>query len=337
VSDAQRRFACLLALQEECGGAIPFHRWMAAALAHPEYGYYTTGIRDIGRRGDFTTWPVLDDGLGKAIAAWVRECRQAGASRSVIEIGAGNGLLARAVNKAFPFWSRLDYHIVDISGPLRKEQMKNLRGYRVTWHESITDALRATKGRVTIFSNELVDAFPCRVLRKAEDGWEELHLRVTPQQFHTIWQPGAVAQSTALAMDFPVGQIVEVHESYREWCREWLPLWREGRMLTIDYGSTCADVYHRRPGGTLRAYAHQQKFTNMEIFRGFGKRDITADVNFSDLQAWGEDMGLTTDTLQPLAEFVGDHLSPDAPAAEFLRQPGGAGEAFMALLQTRKI
>lgn len=331
MSDAQRRFAYLLQLQEECGGAIPFDRWMGAALAHPEYGYYTTGIRDIGRRGDFTTWPVLDDGLGKAIAAWIRT----GGSRSVIEVGAGNGLLARAVNKAFPFWRRLDYHIVDISGPLRKEQQKNLRGFRVTWHESIIDALTATKGQATIFSNELVDAFPCRVLRKAAEGWEELHLQVTPQQFHTIWKPGAVADSTALAEDFPPGQIVEIHESYRAWGRDWLPLWKAGRMLTIDYGATCRDVYHRRPGGTLRAYAHQQKFTDMEIFRGFGRRDITADVNFSDLQQWGETLGLRTDALVPLADFVGDHLSPDSPVAEFLRQPGGAGEAFMALTQTR--
>ena len=90
--------------------------------------------------------------------------------------------------------------------------------------------------------------------------------------------------STVFPQPWPVGQRVEVHESFRVWLRAWLPGWNSGVMLTIDYGDTCPALYRRRPRGTLRAYAHHQRLEGREIYGAFGLRDLTADVNFSDLQ-----------------------------------------------------
>jgi SAM-dependent MidA family methyltransferase len=45
----------LAKLQDECGGSIPFDRFMEAALYHPDLGYYAKRIRTVGARGDFTT------------------------------------------------------------------------------------------------------------------------------------------------------------------------------------------------------------------------------------------------------------------------------------------
>jgi SAM-dependent MidA family methyltransferase len=159
----------LAKLQDECGGSIPIDRFMEAALYHPDLGYYTKRIRTVGARGDFTTWPGLDSSLARAVAAWLRE-RPLG---HVIEAGAGTGRLAAQVLHHLG-WARrwrTTYHIVEISPVLREEQRKTLKGRRIVWHDSMADALRAAGGRANIFSNELPDAFPCRVFVRQAGSW----------------------------------------------------------------------------------------------------------------------------------------------------------------------
>ena len=64
----------LAALFEQNGGAIPFERFMAEALYHPDFGYYTRHIRTVGgSRGDFATSATLSELLGEAIAAWIEQ------------------------------------------------------------------------------------------------------------------------------------------------------------------------------------------------------------------------------------------------------------------------
>jgi len=48
-------------------GAIPFEAWMEAALHHPRYGYYARQVRDVGRRGDFSTAATLHPALSDSV------------------------------------------------------------------------------------------------------------------------------------------------------------------------------------------------------------------------------------------------------------------------------
>ena len=48
----------------------PFEEFMRRALYDPERGYYARRITGVGRRGDFTTAPMLSAAPAKAIAAW---------------------------------------------------------------------------------------------------------------------------------------------------------------------------------------------------------------------------------------------------------------------------
>jgi len=99
-----------------------------------------------------------------------------------------------------------------------------------------------------------------------------------------------------------------------------------GRMLTVDYGDEMPGLYHRRPAGSLRAYAHQQRLTGSEIYTALGRRDITADVNFTDLKAWGEGLGWQTISSSTLKTWLeGFAILP----AE-LHEPA---EAFRVLVQ----
>jgi SAM-dependent MidA family methyltransferase len=123
----------LQTLQSELGGSIPFERFMREALYNPAFGYYSTRIHTVGRRGDFSTMATLDRSLAKGIAEWIHEKK----IRDVIEVGAGSGQLARDVLDALGWWRRrnLRYHIVEISPPLREAQRSLLKGCRVEWHE----------------------------------------------------------------------------------------------------------------------------------------------------------------------------------------------------------
>lgn len=317
-----RATAHLLALQEELGGTLPFERFMREALTHPEFGYYTARIRDVGARGDFSTFATLGNSLAQFIARWIVEYK----ARDVIEVGPGNGQLAAQILGELGWWRRrsVRYHLVDVDGPLRAAQDQRLRGFRVQRHPDLASALRATGGRAWIFSNELPDAFPCRVFELTPEGWLELHLRLGPDGIREVLLPTTLPDSTAFHGDFRPGQRVEIHESYHDWLRGWAPHWTSGAMLTIDYGDPMPTLYHRRPAGTLRGYAHHQRLTGHEIYQAPGRLDLTADVNFSDLEKWGENLGWTTTRHSTLDKFL-----PATTDPKFLE----AAKAFRVLEQ----
>ncbi|MDR2462614.1 MAG: SAM-dependent methyltransferase, partial [Verrucomicrobiales bacterium] len=143
------------------GGRMTFEQFMAAALYHPDFGYYARNIRTVGRTGDFSTSGMLHPLLARAVARWVAEYgRKTGVWR-VIEIGPGSGQMAVWVRRALPLTARwrVKFHLVETSTVLRERQ-RELLGGGARWHDSVRDALRECGGRALIYSNELVDAFP---------------------------------------------------------------------------------------------------------------------------------------------------------------------------------
>lgn len=298
---------------------------MEAALYHPEFGYYTKRARGIGRAGDFSTWPGLHSSLARAVAAWLR----ANPTRHFIEAGAGTGELAAGILKHLGFFQRIrtTLHIVEISPVLRAAQEKLLKGKRVVWHHDMNDALAAADGCANIYSNELPDAFPCRVFVRACGQWKELGLKIDGNSAREVLRNCELPDSSSLQGEPPDGSRVEVHDSYRRWLGSWSALWKRGRMLTIDYGSVMPGLYHRRPAGTLRAYAHHQRLTGTDVYASFGHRDITADVNFTDLENWTRGLGWKTINRSSLTSFI----RSQCPRAALDSQMTEAGESFQAL------
>lgn len=282
-------------------GPVSFERFMHDALYNPQTGYYSRRIRGVGRRGDFSTWATLDRSLATGIASWIRGRK----IRHVIEIGAGDGSLARAVLRELGWWRRvrLSYHIVEVSTPLREVQERSLKGFGVVWHQTPAEALHALGGKASIFSNELPDAFPCRVFEKSIDDWQELHVEMIDGVPHECLRSCKLPDSTVFGCNIVPGARVEVHESYRRWLGEWASAWKAGEMLTIDYGDMVPRLYHRRPAGTVRAYLAHQMLVGPDILLAPGTRDLTADVNFSDLEKWGEELGWKTVGQGTLHEF----------------------------------
>lgn len=258
---------------------------MSRALHDPVRGYYARNIRGIGARGDFTTAPHLSEAPAKAIATWLTRALRKTKTRHVIEIGPGLGILTAQVIRRLPLLTRLrtTFHLVESSRALA-EQQKALFGNRVSHHTSILDALQSCSGKAVIFSNELVDAFPVRVFRKTPEAWQELALDGSMNE--VLLPPAELPPSSVFSIEFKQGQTVEVHDAYRIWLESWLPFWKRGEMLTIDYGDTVENLYQRRPQGTLRAYLLHQCLNGSAVFDNPGLQDLTADVNFTDITKW---------------------------------------------------
>ena len=305
---------------------------MARALFDPQRGYYTRNIKTVGSRGDFSTSATLSPSLGLGIAAWLKsESRIQPHVRHIIEIGAGDGSLMQAVCKSLGWWTRrrFTFHIVETSPVLREQQQKRLGG-TVHWHSDIESALLAAEGHAFIYHNELLDAFPASLVQ-----WN-----ATEQRWLEVWVPeslhphdfDAAHFSVLRHTTFPDRQRCEIHPSIRDWLRNWVPLWKSGAMLSIDYGDDFPQLYHRRPHGTLRAYLLHQRLTGADIYANPGRQDITADINFTDYRAWLAELGIEEASYQTLAEFLIPHGAPPQ-----LLDPDGAGSAFKCLVHRRRL
>ncbi|MEX1118195.1 MAG: SAM-dependent methyltransferase [Terrimicrobiaceae bacterium] len=326
MNDAEGRRAFLGALFREGGGSIRFDRWMQEPLYHPDLGYYTANIRDIGARGDFTTWPVFEDSLAAGMARWLQARRPPSGAWNVIEVGAGTGTLALAVLRQLGRWKAPHYHLVEISPVLRDRQKKRLRWRKASWHSDLKSALESVGGHAFLISNELVYAFPCRVFRRTAGGWEELFVGVQGGQAVERWQAaGDLPDSSAFDHDWNPGQRIEVQESFRQWIARWSPSWKSGAMLVIDYGATSPAVYRQRPQGTLRAYAHHQRLEGPGVLAAFGRRDITCDVNFSDVSRFASQAGIACHPPVTLGTFLA------GTASGRLLEAGGAADQFQVM------
>ena len=344
------------------GGSISFERFMREALYHPRFGYYARQVRTVGAGGDFSTSATLHGALGKAVAAWAARRRAELGWRSpwhLVELGGGGGQLAEEVLRALGWWAGhgVRYHIVERSETLRREQRARLaRWPRVAWHEDIEAALRAAAGRALVISNEFVDAFPC--VRLEWDGvgaWREVRVGWRPDSASfaeclSNWEtpPEAAGSGSAVfARNDPAalaaGQRVEWHHEYLRWLQGWTPHWRQGALLTIDYGDELPALYYRRPAGTVRAYFRHQRLTGPEIYARPGRQDLTADANFTDLKRWGAALGLTETGYCDQAAFLRRWLPPGylrrrehEPRLAFLLDGAGAGGVFKVLEQQRR-
>ncbi len=317
--------AALGELIHEAGGAISFERFMAFALHDPTHGYYARRIAAVGTRGDFTTTAEISPALAKAIASWASAALKHHRVRHLIEVGPGNGTLAAAVWKNLPpllRW-RTQLHLVDSSSPLREIQRRHPALRRAQLHADLPSALQACDGHAIIYSNELLDAFPCRVLRHHGNSWQELHLTATAQTLSEIWcdiSPQANPPP-------PENHRIEVPEAAAHWLRSWLPAWNTGSMLHIDYGYHGEDT-RRSPHGTLRGYLLHQRMLGAELYENIGRTDITADIDFANLmQATACFLSEQTIILQ--ADFLPPHPPPNHPGDIQAADPHGAGTAFL--------
>jgi len=158
----------LLRQRIQKSGPLSFRDFMEEALYHPQFGYYSSSRNPVGKDGDFFTSSNLDPVFGKLIArrfqAMAEELGVPPESFTILELGAGSGLLARDILQFQPF----PYRILERSAAMRERQRHTLAGFEVKW---IDELPRDFTG--CMFSNEFFDALPVHQFVATEHGWRE--------------------------------------------------------------------------------------------------------------------------------------------------------------------
>ncbi|MBD2429627.1 MULTISPECIES: class I SAM-dependent methyltransferase [Fischerella] len=112
---------------------------------------------------------------------------------------------------------------------------------------------------------------------------------------------------------YPEGYRSEVNLAALDWLSVVADRLQRGYVLTIDYGYPASRYYNpRRSQGTLQCYWHHQRHNNPYI--NIGRQDITAHVDFTALERWGErcglaKVGLTQQELFLMALGLGDRIA----------------------------
>ena len=146
------------------GGYVSFERFMEMALYEPGWGYYSAGAARFGESGDFVTAPHVSSLFSRCLA---RQCRQVLAAipaGTVLEVGAGSGLMALEVLQELEALDAVPerYFILETGADLREQQEQLFTSRipqllpRIAWLETLPD--RPLRG--VIIANEVLDAMP---------------------------------------------------------------------------------------------------------------------------------------------------------------------------------
>ncbi len=267
---------------------------MAAALYHPELGYYAREPRQVGRGGDFFTSVSVGPLFGELLARrFLAEWKFAGAPKRwrIIECGAHDGTLAadilETLSRLAPAaFSALEYAIPEPLPRLRAAQRQTLAkfGETILSLES-TDELSTDPLPGVAFGNELLDALPFHVVERRDGDWHECRVGLAQDEF--IWEnfhPVTAADLqdalARLGTGFTNGYRTEVRTGFRDFLA---PLTRSltcGLLLWPDYGFARPEFYQQdRTKGTLRTFSKHHAAE--DPLSGIGEIDITAHVDFT--------------------------------------------------------
>ena len=122
----------IIKLRIRDNGPITFAEFMELALYHPEHGYYSSSKTTIGKEGDFYTSPHVHTAYGSIVGNFIIKSFKNidEESLSIVELGAGKGLLAldilNHIKSDYPeYYKYLNYHVVEQSDHFKNESKKN--------------------------------------------------------------------------------------------------------------------------------------------------------------------------------------------------------------------
>ena len=345
-------------------GPITFAKYMDACLYDPRHGYYTRD-EQLPRRDYFTSVdasPIFGRLLARQFhEMWVQLGRPT--EFLLAEPGAATGSLAAQIldftAESFPeFYSALQYVAVERSAARRTAAAGSLAQHLAAKHFTMVSDMPAQIPCGCIFSNEFFDALP--VHRLVRDGNDVREIYVGSgtnglcEEFGALSSPALAGYLTEQGITLQEGQLAEVNLEACAWIAEMGARLGRGFVLTIDYGHEAEELYdHRHMRGTLLAYEKHRASEN--FFRTPGQQDLTAHVNFTALDRYGNRAGLQRTGLTSQSNFLlslarySDFAELQSPAMSESEQtrarllfktliyPEGMGETFQVLIQHKGV
>jgi SAM-dependent MidA family methyltransferase len=287
--------------------------------------------------------------VGQTLAHQAAQVLESGFDR-ILEIGAGSGALAAALLAELERMDRLPryYEILEVSPDLRERERDLLALKvphlleRVIWLNRLPPVYPGL-----IVANEVLDAMPVHMVRKAASGVEEAGVSLLGQAFAWAWRPaGAELLAAAQALQLPEGYQTEIQLVARGFVRTLAQSMAHGVILLIDYGFPEHEYYlAQRSEGTLMC--HYRHRAHADPFFLPGLQDITSHIDFSAVAHAGEESGLELLGYTGQAQFlincgITDMLLrtppenaaaylPQAAAVQQLLAPSEMGELFKVI------
>jgi SAM-dependent MidA family methyltransferase len=336
-------------------GPITFARFMQMALYSPGLGYYSGGAQKFGSQGDFITAPEISPLFSQCIA---RQCQQVladFAEGDILELGAGNGLMALTILKTLEKNQQLlqHYFILEVSAELQQRQQELFAKeipHLLTKIQWLT-ALPTKPITGVILANEVMDAMPLHKF-KMDHGVKEFFVDVKDNAL--VWhldQPSSIELTQrvqALEQPLAEGYTSEINLMLPAWITSLSSCLQQGLILLIDYGFPRHEYYHPdRHMGTLMCHYQHHAHDNPLLWPGL--QDITAHVDFTTVAEAADAAQLSVQGYTTQAAFLlnGGLLMQAAIADDAFEQyrlaqvikrltsPNEMGELFKAMALTR--
>lgn len=330
------------------GGPVPFDWFMEQALYHPEFGYYSSGQCQIGRRGDYFTNVSVGPLFGRLLAAQFAEMWEIlgrPAEFTIVEQGAHEGDLARDVletarERTPEFFEALRYCLVEPFPVLEARQKERLRDFtgKAMWRRSLAELEPFTGVH---FSNELLDSMPVRLVsREGATEWEEKFVADSGDRFEFASLPVGdenLRRHLEKVPRYPGATYeTEVNLAALDWVEDVSRRLVRGFILAVDYGYAREDFYSApRTSGTLQCYAKHRSVSSP--LEDVGHVDITASVEWTSIVERAKGSGLTLIGFTDQHHFVTGMLTRFIPnqserrALQTLMHPEFLGTRFQYL------
>jgi SAM-dependent MidA family methyltransferase len=339
---------------QSAGGQIPFGRYMELALYAPGLGYYSAGARKFGAAGDFITAPELSSLFSRCLARQCAEVLAEVPQGSLLELGAGSGVMAADILLELQALDRLpaEYLILEVSAELKERQRQTLNtratalASRVRWLDTLPEGFEGV-----ILGNEVLDALPVERFLKRPGGFDEYCVRDEGESLAWSTRPAGeqlaatlAAFETTLSEPLKSGYVSEINLSLMPLVSSLAATLERGALLLLDYGYPRTAYYHQeRSMGTLMCHYRQRAHDDPFLYPGL--QDITAHVDFTAVAEAGTSSGLhlagyTTQAHFLMALGVAGLAGADMKAAQqvkLLTLPEEMGERFKAIGFTKGV
>lgn len=263
----------VLAAIAQADGWLRFDEFLQLALHDPRYGYYGSGQVQLGAAGDFHTAPLLSPLFAETLARMIPMYSSGG---DILELGGGDGTLARQLLDCLPATAYRHYYILETSAALAARQRQTLKDYpQAKWLTSLP-----AQHQGFILANEVLDCVPFRLLVREDQQWRERGVAADGDTL--LFQTRDIADAEAVS-HLPAhadGYQTEISPQAAALTATLAACLNRGCLLFADYGFGRDEYYHpQRDSGTMMCYYRQRSDDNPLI--QVGEKDISAHVDFT--------------------------------------------------------
>ena len=298
------------------GGWLEFSRFMALALYAPGLGYYSAGLQKFGEQGDFITAPEVSPLFAQSLARPVSRVLQMMGGGSIIEFGAGSGIMAAGLLAELQQLDCLPdrYYIVELSAELQQRQQQTIKQQlpdlfdRVHW----LSALPEQPLKAVVLANEVLDAMP--VQRFVKQNGKIMALGVVEQDGGLVLQTReadnilsrAVLQlEEELGRSFAEGYCSEINLNIKPWLKSIEQVLSAGAIYLIDYGYPRQEYYsEERHMGSFICYYRHRALDEPLWYPGL--LDMTAFVDFTAVAEVALELALDVEGFTSQGNFLLD-------------------------------